>query len=87
MNVTAVMVVPDRDRAITVAIGVGIGSLVRSHMDMGRMVIVIRFSQRDSGPIGGMPQDVLRLRQPMQVHGRQDGDAQTDAELAKKVRQ
>lgn len=81
------MVMPDRDRSVTVAISVGIGSLVRSHMDMGRMLILVRLGQRDSGPIGGVPHRMLRLRQPMQVHGRQEGDAQTDAEVAKQVRQ
>jgi hypothetical protein len=83
----AVMVVTDRDGTITVPISVGIWSLIRSHVDVGGMVIVIRLGQRDGWPIGGVPHGVLRLRQPMQVHGRQDGDAQTDAELAKQVRQ
>ena len=88
MNVAAtVMVMPDGNRAIIVRIGVGIRSLIRSHMNVSRVVIVIRPAQRDSGPVGGVADRVLRLRQAMQVHGRQDGDAQTDAEMAKCVRQ
>jgi hypothetical protein len=81
------MVMADRDRPITVAIRALIGSLFRSHMDMSRMVIVIRLDQSDSGPVGCMGEVVVRLRHAMQVHGRQEGNAQTDAEVAHEVRQ
>jgi hypothetical protein len=81
------MVVPDGYRAVAVRIGVDIRNLFRRHVHVGRMVIVVRVGERDGGPVGGMPQLVLRRRQAMQVHGRQDGDAQTDAEGAKDVRQ
>lgn len=87
MNVAAgVMVMPDRARAVCVAIGVGIWGLFRRHMDVAVMILV-RLAQGDGRPVGGVADGMLRLRQPMQVHGRQDGDAQTDAEVAKGVRQ
>lgn len=82
------MMVPDRDWPVTIPIRVGIGNLVRRHMDMSRVMtasrvmIVICFDQGDSGPIGCMGEIVLRLRHAMQVHGRQEGDAHTDAEVA-----
>lgn len=79
------MVMADRDRPITVAIRARIGNLFRRHMDMSRMVIVIRLDQGNSGPVGCMGEVVLRLRHAVQVHGRQDGDAETDAEVAKGV--
>jgi hypothetical protein len=76
------MVMADRDWAVTVPISVQIGNLVGSHMDVSRVMIVICFDQSDSGPVGCMCEIVLRLRHAMQVHGRQDGDAQTDTEVA-----
>ena len=79
------MVMADRDWPVTVPISVEIGNLVRSHMDMSRVMIVICFDQSDSGLVGCMGEVVLRLRQAVQVHGRQEGDAQTDAEVAKGV--
>jgi hypothetical protein len=81
------MVMSDRDWPVTVPIGAGIGNLFRSHMDVSRMMIVICFDQGDSGPVGCMGEIVLRLRHAVQVHGRQDGDAQTDTEMAHEVRQ
>lgn len=82
------MVMPDRDWPVTVPIRAGIGSLLRSHMDMSgvmiasRVMIIICVDQGDSGPIGCMGEVVLRPRHAMQVHGRQEGDAHTDAEVA-----
>ena len=77
------MVMADRDWSITVAVSARIGNLFRRHMAMSRMVmIVIGFDQSDSGPVGRMSEVVLRLRHAMQVHGRQESDAQTDAEMA-----
>lgn len=76
------MVMADRDWPVTVPISVEIGNLLRSHMDMSRVMIVLCFDQGDSGPVGCMGEIVLRLRQAMQVHGRQQGDAQTNAEVA-----
>ena len=79
------MMMADRDRPVTVPTSVGVGNLVRSHMDMSRVVIVTSFGQGDSGPVDCMGEVVLRLRHAMQVHGRQEGDAQTGAEVAKGV--
>ena len=76
------MVMADRDWPVTVPISVEIGNLLRSHMDMSRVTIVLCFDQGDSGPVGCMGEVVLRLRQAMQVHGRQQGDAQTNTEVA-----
>lgn len=76
------MVMADRDWPVTVPISVEIGNLLRSHMDMSRVMIVVCIGQGDSGPVGCMGEIVLRLRQAMQVHGRQQGDAQTNAEVA-----
>ena len=91
------MVMSDRDRPVTVSICAGIGNLFRSHMDvshmdvshmdMSRVVIVFCFDQSDCGPVGCMGEIVLRLRDAVQVHGRQQGDAQADAEVAEKLRQ
>ena len=53
-----------------------------SHMDMSRVVIVFCFDQSDCGPVGCMGEIVLRLRDAVQVHGRQQGDAQADTEVA-----
>lgn len=75
------MVMSDRHRPVTVPIRVEIGNLFRSHMDVSRVMIVICFDQSDSGPVGCMGEIVLRLRHAVQVHGRQDGDAQTDTEV------
>ena len=85
LNVAAVMMMADRYRPVTVPTSVGIGNLVRSHMDMSRVVIVTSFDLGDSGPVRCMGKVVVRLRHAMQVHGRQEGDAQTDAEMAKGV--
>ncbi|MDO9077138.1 MAG: hypothetical protein Q7U72_06780 [Brevundimonas sp.] len=76
------MVMSDRDLPVTVSICAGIGNLFRSHMDVSRMMIVVCFDQGDSGPVGCMGEIVPRLRHAVQVHGRQDGDAQTDTEVA-----
>jgi hypothetical protein len=81
------MVMSDRDRPVTVSICAGIGNLFRSHMDvshmdMSRVVIVFCFDQSDCGPVGCMGEIVLRLRDAVQVHGRQQGDAQADTEVA-----
>jgi hypothetical protein len=81
------MVMSDRDRPVTVPICAGIGNLFRSHMDvshmdMSRVVIVFCFDQSDCGPVGCMGEIVLRLRDAVQVHGRQQGDAQADTEVA-----
>lgn len=76
------MVMADRDWPVTIPISVEIGNLLRSHMDVRRVMIVICFDQSDSGPVGCMGEVVLRLRQAMQVHGRQQGDAQTNTEVA-----
>ena len=88
MNVAAaVMVMANRDWSLTVPISFGIRNLTWGLMDMRGMVIVIRLAQCYSGPVGGVAGIVLRLRHAVQVHGRQDGDAQTDVEVAKRVRQ
>ena len=42
---------------------------------MSRVMVAICFDQSDSGPIGRMSGVVLRLRQAVQVHGRQECDA------------
>lgn len=79
------MVMADRDWPVIVSIRAGIGNLFRSHMHMSRMVIVVCVDQSDSGPVGCVGEVVLRLRHAVQVHGRQQGDAQTDADVAKGV--
>lgn len=82
------MMMPNRDWPVTVPIRVGIGDLVRCYMDMNRVMIVSRVmvvicgDQSDRGPVGCMGEVMLRPGQPMQVHGRQEGDAQTDADVA-----
>lgn len=83
----AMMVMADWRCAIGIPIGVGIRGLFRRYMDVHDVMIVIRLDQGHGGPVGGVGDDVLRLRQPMQVHGRQQGDTQTDAEVAKGARQ
>lgn len=88
MNIAAsVMVMSDRRRAVHVSFGVGSRSLLGSHMDVRVVVVVVRLAQRDGGPVGSVPDGVPGLRHAMQVHGRQDDDTQTDAEVAKGVRQ
>lgn len=76
------MVMSDRDWPVTVPIRGEIGNLFRSHMDVGRMMIVICLDQSDSGPVGCMGEIMLRLRHAVQVHGRQNNDAETDTEVA-----
>ena len=76
------MVMSDRHRPVTVPIRVEIGNLFRRHMDVSRVMIDICFDQSDSGPVGCVGEVVLRLRHAMQVHSRQDGDAETDTEVA-----
>ncbi|MBA3048626.1 MAG: hypothetical protein KJ690_15605 [Alphaproteobacteria bacterium] len=76
------MVMSNGDWPVTVPIRLEIGNLFRSHMDVSRVMIIACFDQSDSGPVGRMCEIVLRLRHAMQVHGRQDGDAQTDTEVA-----
>jgi hypothetical protein len=76
------MVVSDRDRPVTVPICAGIGNLFRSYMDVSRVMIAICFDQSDSGPVGCVGEIVLRLRHAVQVHSRQDSDAETDTEVA-----
>ena len=53
------MVMSDRDWPVTVSICAGIGNLFRSHMDVSRVMIVIRFDQSDSGPVGCVGEIVL----------------------------
>ncbi len=81
------MVVADRDWAVTVPFSLEVGNLVGRHMDVSRVMIVICFNQSEGGPIGSMSEIVLRPRHAMQVHGRQQGDAEADAEVAREVRQ
>lgn len=76
------MVMADRDWPVTVPFRVGIGKLLRSYMDMNRVMMVIGFGQGDSRPVGCMCEIVLSLRHAMQVHGRQAGDAQGDAKVS-----
>ena len=81
------MVMADRDWAVTVPIRVEIRNLVRSHMDVSRVMIVVCLDQSDSGPVGRMGEIVLRPRQAVQAHGRQKGDAQANAKVAERLRQ
>lgn len=88
MNIAAsVMVMSDRRRAVHVPFGVGVRSLLGSHMDVRVVVVVVHLAQRDRRPVGSVSDGMLGLRRAMQVHGREDGDTQTDAEVAKGVRQ
>lgn len=87
MNIAAsVMVMADRRRAVQVPFGVGVRRLLGGHMDVRMVVDVMHLAQRDGRPVGSVPDGMLGLRHAMQVHGRQDGDTQTDAEMAKGVR-
>ena len=79
------MVVSDRDRPVIVPIRVSIGNLFRCYVDVSRVMVVICFDQSDSGPVGCMGEVLLRLRQAVQIYGREKRDAQTDAEMAKGV--
>lgn len=88
MDVSAsVMVVPNRGRFVDPTILIGVRCLVRRDVDVGRIMIIESFDKSHSRPIGCMGHRVLRLDHAMQVERRQHGDAQTDAEMAKKVRQ
>lgn len=89
MNIAArVMVMSDGRGAVRVAVAVRVRGLFGGHVDMGVVVVVVvRLAQRDGRPVGGVPDGVPGLRHAMQVHGRQDDDTQTDAEVAKGVRQ
>ena len=83
------MVMSDREGPVAVLIraGTGIGKLIRCHMNMSSVVIVTRLDQSDGRPVGYVGVVVLPLRQAVQVHGRQEGDAKTDAEMANDVGQ
>ena len=88
MNVAAaMMVMPNRERTITVPIGVRIRGLIRGHMNVGRVMNVICLNKSNGRPACRVSEEVVRLRQAMQVHGRQDGDSQADAEVADQMRQ
>ena len=88
MNVgPAVMVVSDRDRPVTVPIRVSVGNIFRRDMDVSRVMIVICFDQSNRRPVRSMGEIVLGLRHAMQVHRRQDSDAQTDVEVAYNMQQ
>jgi hypothetical protein len=51
------------------------------------VMIVIRPRQGHRRPVRRVGDGVLALRNAMQVHRRQQRDAQTDAEMAKQLRQ
>jgi len=87
VNIASVMVMSDRRRAVPVPVGVRVRKLLGSYMDVRVVVVVVNLAQGDGRPVSGVPDGMLRLRHAMQVHGRQKGDAQTDAEVAKGVRQ
>lgn len=82
---TAMMVMTDG--AITIGIPVAgvdfeIGRFLRRDMNVGTVMIVVveGFDQRDRRPVGDVSHGVLRLRHPMQVHRRQNGDGEQRAE-------
>tara|TARA_R110000782_G_scaffold29361_2_gene72982 strand:+ start:349 stop:639 length:291 start_codon:yes stop_codon:yes gene_type:complete len=83
----SVMVMADRGRIFGGPIHARIGYLGSYHMNMICLVIVHSRNEDVGGPISGMVHSVLCLRHAMQVHGRQKGDAQTDAKMANSVRQ
>ena len=62
--------------------GRGIGGVIRRDMDVRTVVIVVvgHFDERDRRPVGDVSHCVLGLRDPMQVHRRQDGDCEQRAE-------
>ena len=83
----AVMMMTDRGWTISIPIDARVGLFIGRHMDVSLVVIVMRLNEGDSGPIGGVADRVLRLHHAMQVHGRQEGDTQTDEKVAKGMRQ
>lgn len=72
------MVMTDRGWAIGVPIDARVGYFFGRDMDVSLVVIVMRFDEGDGGPVGGVADRVLRLHHAMQIHGRQEGDTQTD---------
>lgn len=83
----AVMVVSDRGRVIAPTILLGVRCDIGRNMKVSRTMIINVSDESHSRPIGCMCPRVLRLDHAMQVERRQHGDAQTDAEVAKNVRQ
>ncbi|MDP1630026.1 MAG: hypothetical protein Q8L66_01235 [Caulobacter sp.] len=81
------MVVPSRGRFVDPTILIGVRRLVRRNVHVGRIMIIESFDKSHSRPIGCMGPRVLRLDHAMRVERRQHGDAQTDTDVAKKVRQ
>lgn len=79
----AVMVVADRGRFVDPTILIGF----RRYMDMSSVMSIQSIDKSHRRPIGCMGPRVLGLDHAMQVERRQHGDAQTDTEVAKNVRQ
>ncbi len=82
-----------RTLAIDVLVDVGIRRFVGRQMHMGymtaarQMMIAIRAGYGHRRPFARMGDGMLDLRNAMQVQRRQQGDAETSAEMAKQVRQ
>ncbi len=83
----AVMVVSDRGRVIAPTILLGVRYDIGRNMKVSRTMIINVSDERHSRPIGCVPGRVSRFDHAMQVERRQHGDAQTDTEVAKNVRQ
>ncbi len=83
----AVMVVADRGRFVDPTILIGFKRYIRRDVDMSSVMSIQSIDKSHRRPIGCMGPRVLGLDHAMQVERRQHGDAQTDTEVAKNVRQ
>lgn len=82
-----VVVMANRGGVIGIALNARVGPLVRCPVDVRCQRVARRHGHGTGRPRDGVSQSVLRLRKAVQVHGRQQGDTQTDAEIANAVRQ
>lgn len=83
----AVMVMACRRGAVVVAIGVGGRGFCGGRVDVHRVFNVTRSGEDDGGPARSVVDRVLCQHHALQAHGRQYDDTQSEAELAKGVRQ
>jgi hypothetical protein len=83
----AVMVVSDRGRVIATAVLLGVRCDIGRDMKVSRTMIINVSDESHIRPIGCVVRRVPRFDYAMQVERRQHGDAQTDTEVAKNVRQ
>lgn len=83
----AVMMVSDRGRVIAPTILFGVRCDIGRDMKVSCTMIIKASDKSHGGPINCVVRRVTRFDHAMQVERRQHGDAQTDTEVAKNVRQ